>query len=226
MEEQNKNPAGWLIFGLIIWAVPIFLRIAGVNATPAVTFAVSLVWMTIPFIYGYLSKDWKGVGFTKDRVGEAIKVTLIVTAIYSIVRNLLIVFMPGTIPYIAASALPVAESFKQGQFGNTTIPGSMIFPAMFLITFVGAVAVEIFYRGFLFTRLRQFIDWRSAVVVSAVLFGLFHYFNVGLTGFIMGVVVSLIAGWLMQKYNNVLAPVLFHFLQYLITILVFYYFVL
>ena len=42
----------------------------------------------------------------------------------------------------------------------------------------------------------------------------------------MGVLVSLVSGWLMQRHNNVVAPVLFHYLQYQAAILVFYFVVL
>ena len=97
---------------------------------------------------------------------------------------------------------------------------------MFFFAFLGSVSNELFYRGFLFTRLKQFVDWKIAVLVSSIMFGIYHYLNVGFSGFIMGVVVSLISGLLMQKYKNIIAPALFHFIQYIITILVFYYYVL
>ncbi|MFA6097635.1 MAG: CPBP family intramembrane glutamic endopeptidase [Candidatus Paceibacterota bacterium] len=100
-----------------------------------------------------------------------------------------------------------------------------LFPIMLFMTFFAAISNELFYRGFVFTRLKRFMDWKRAAAISALMFGIYHFLNAGFSGFFMGVIVSIVSAWLMQKYNNIIAPALFHFLQYIITILVFYYLV-
>jgi len=224
MIEKNKDIKTWLILGLIVWIATVPL-LSGVTESPAKAFGIILSWLVFPIAYAVKKKDFEGVGLTKKNLRSAIKGMLFVSVAYSIIRNLLIVFAPSSIQYIAASALTVAGLLKQGYFGSITGSFSQLFPIMLVITFLAAVSNELFYRGFLFKRLSQFVDWKIAVLIPALMFGVYHYINIGLSGFIMGVVVSIVSGWLMHKYDNIIAPALFHFLQYISTILVFYYFV-
>ncbi len=223
---KDSKSIKWLIGGLAVWVLTVPL-LSGVTESPAKAFGIILAWLLFPllYVYSFLNKDFKSIGLTKENLKKAIIGMLVITIVYSVIRNLIIVFVPFSIQYIVASALPMAELLKQGYFGSISGPFSKLFPIMFFITFLAAVSNELFYRGFFFTRLKQFVDWKIAVLISALLFGIYHYFNVGLSGFIMGVVVSVVSGWLMQRYNNVVAPALFHFLQYIAAILVFYYFV-
>jgi membrane protease YdiL (CAAX protease family) len=106
--------------------------------------------------------------------------------------------------------------------GSLAGPPTLLFPLMFGLTFLAAMGNELFYRGFLFTRMRQHTHWLVALLAAAAMFGFYHYFNSGLSGAIMGMVVSLVSGWLMQRHNNIITPILFHYLQYQAAILVFY----
>jgi len=221
----DSHASWWLAVGIAVWIATVPL-LAGVTESPARAFGIILVWMAFPLFYAVKNKDFKGIGLTKNNLRDALAGMLVVSVAYSVIRNFLIMYVPSSSKYIAASALTVAELLKQGYFGSIAGPFSKLFPIMFFITFLAAISNELFYRGFFFTRLKQFVDWKIAVLISALLFGVYHYLNVGLSGFIMGVVVSIVSGWLMQRYNNVAAPALFHFLQYIVTILVFYYFVL
>jgi len=220
----DSRSSNWLIAGFIIWIITVPL-LTGISESPAKTMGIIVIWLLFPLLYGFMSRDWRGIGFAKENIWKPVQGMLIATIVYSVVRNLLIVFIPVSIPYTAASAIQVAELLKQGQFGNITGSFSQLFPLMLFMTFIAAFSNELFYRGFLFTRLRQLIDWKLAAVISALLFGIYHYFNAGISGFVMGVIVSLVSGALMQRYNNIIAPALFHFLQYISTIMVFYYFV-
>lgn len=222
MDSRSVN---WLIAGFIIWiiTVPVF---TGISESPAKSLGIIIFWLFFPLAYGFMKRDWKGIGLSKDNILKPVQGMLAAAIIYSLVRNLLIVYVPASIPYAAASAVQVAGLLKQGQFGNITGPFPQLLMLMLFMTFLAAVSNELFYRGFLFTRLRQRMDWKPAALASALLFGIYHYFNAGMSGFVMGVAVSMVSGALMQKYNNIIAPALFHFLQYIATILVFYYIVL
>ena len=138
----------------------------------------------------------------------------------------LIVFVPASVDYIAASAFQVAGLLKDGQLGSLTGPPTLLYLPMLFFTFMAAASNELFYRGFLFTRMRQHTHYLAALLAAAAMFGFYHYFNSGLSGAIMGVVVSLVSGWLMQHHNNIVTPILFHYLQYQAAILVFYFVVL
>ncbi|NJD75609.1 MAG: CPBP family intramembrane metalloprotease [Candidatus Methanoperedens sp.] len=222
--DKNTNSIKWLIAGLLVWIATVPL-LSGISESPVKAFGIILAWLALPVIYAVKNNDFEGIGITSKNLKNALAGMLAVSILYSVIRNLLIVFVPSSINFLAASALTVAELLKQGYFGNIAGPFSKLFPIMFFLTFLAAVSNELFYRGFLFTHLRQFVDWRLAIIISALMFGAYHYLNVGVSGFIMGIVVSIVSGWLMQKYNNIVAPALFHFIQYILTILVFYYLV-
>ncbi|MFH1928612.1 MAG: CPBP family intramembrane glutamic endopeptidase [Chloroflexota bacterium] len=229
MSTQDRNSKArdwkWLMFGLAVWVVTVpFL--SGVMESPAIALGVTLVWLLSPLLYAFAARDKEGIGLTRTNAGRAVAEMLLVTAIYSLIRVGLIVFVPASVDYVAASAIQVAELLREGQFGSLIGPPALLFPLMFLLTFLAASGNELFYRGFLFTRIRRHTHWLVALLASAALFGFYHYFNSGLSGLIMGGVVSLVSGWLMQRHNNVVAPVLFHYLQYIAAILVFYFVVL
>lgn len=224
MEEKNTNSKTWLIMGLLMWIATVPL-LSGVTESPIKAFGIILAWLALPIAYAVKNKDFEGIGLTKKNLKNALVGMLIASIVYSVIRNLLIVFVPSSITYIAASALTVAQLLEQGYFGSITGPFPKLFTIMFFITFLAAVSNELFYRGFLFTQLKKFMDWKLAVFIPALMFGVYHYLNIGLSGFIMGMAVSIVSGWLMQKHNNIIAPALFHFLQYILTIVVFFYFV-
>ncbi len=215
----------WLISGLIIWTMTVFM-LTRIFENPAVALGVTMVWILFPLLYAFIARDGAGIGLTRANMGRVVAETLLVTLIYSLIRNGLIIFVPASVDYIAASAIQVADLLKQGQFGNLAGSPERLFPLMLFFTFLAAVGNELFYRGFLVTRIKQHTHWLAASFSAAILFGVYHYFNSGVSGAIMGVVVSLVSGWLMQRHNNIAAPVLFHYLQYVASILVFYFLVL
>lgn len=222
MDNIEKNSPIWLGSGLVVWILTVPL-LSGVTESPAKALGIIIVWLLFPLAYALWNNDFAGIGITKENFKKAIIGMIAASLVYSVIRNLLIVYFPSSIKYIAASALQVAELLKQGYFGNIEGSFSKLFPLMLFMTFLAAVSNELFYRGFIFTRLKLFMGWKSAAAISALLFGIYHFLNAGFSGFFMGVTVSIISAWLMQKYNNIIAPALFHFLQYIITILVFYY---
>jgi len=224
-ERMAGNKKIWLITGLVIWVVTVF-TLTRIFENPVVALSITIVWILFPLLYAIIARDKAGIGLTRTNLGRVVAETLLVTLIYSLIRNGLIIFVPASVDYIAASAIQVADLLNQGQFGNLAGPPEQLFPLMLFFTFLAAVGNEFFYRGFLFTRIKQHTHWLVASFGAAVLFGVYHYFNSGLSGAIMGVLVSLVSGWLMHRYNNIVAPVLFHYLQYIASILVFYFIVL
>lgn len=155
--KQKTKQLIWLFSGLFIWFFTVPL-LSGFAESPLKAFRIILAWLLFPLIYIFLTKDFKGVGLTKENFIKAIIGMLVVVIAYSMIRNFLIVFFPFSIQYIAASALTVAELLKQGYFGNISGPFTKLFPIMFFITFLAAISNELFYRGFLFNRLKQFMS--------------------------------------------------------------------
>lgn len=66
---------------------------------------------------------------------------------------------------------------------------------------------EWLYRGVIFRRLRDYGNWKRAMIVSALIFGLAH---ANLVQFIYGFVFGLALSWIYEKQNTLKAPILLH----------------
>ena len=82
--------------------------------------------------------------------------------------------------------------------------------ARFLVTLVGAgllvpIAEELFFRGFLYTALRQHTRVWPAVAISSVIFAAGHYDAVGViaTSFIMGIALALIYEYTHSLWSSI-----------------------
>lgn len=66
---------------------------------------------------------------------------------------------------------------------------------------------ELFFRGFLFVRLKKWVSLYGAVIFSAVCFGIYHgNLSQGIYAFFMGILLAAA----MEKYKMVTAPVVIH----------------
>jgi membrane protease YdiL (CAAX protease family) len=97
--------------------------------------------------------------------------------------------------------LPVPEGFFDTDLEENvlmTIISGAVFPAF---------TEEVFFRGILLTRLRRRYPQRTALAVSALLFGLAHLNPwQALTAFIAG----LFLGWIYMKYKTIWLCIFFH----------------
>jgi len=88
----------------------------------------------------------------------------------------------------------------------------IIFSSHLLFQLIGVgiiapITEEFIFRGLIFNRLKRFIKPTPAIVVSALIFGIYHWnLTQGIYAFILG----LILAFLYEKYDMILVPVLFH----------------
>lgn len=96
--------------------------------------------------------------------------------------------------------------------GSYTDTAKLLYNADFLVLFlVLGILVpfteEILYRGIVYNRIRQYLGNKAALLLSALIFGVFH-FNLlqGIFAFLLG----LISAMLYEKYKSLMAPILLH----------------
>jgi membrane protease YdiL (CAAX protease family) len=98
---------------------------------------------------------------------------------------------------ISASYQEVAES----QFAASLIVGLLCYGV------ITPVAEELLFRGIIHNGLRRFMDWRSAVLMSAAIFGIYH-------GNIVQASYGFLMGWLLaygyEYFGKFKVPVLIH----------------
>ena len=93
------------------------------------------------------------------------------------------------------------DQVKEAQYGVNFACGIILYGV------ISPVVEEIIFRGILFNRMKRIFPVKLSMVVSAVLFGLFHANLVqGLYGFLMGLLIV----YFYEKYKNFLAPLILH----------------
>lgn len=107
-------------------------------------------------------------------------------------------------------------------FGLQTQPGldkiftNTAFPALLFVggAFIAPFVEEIFFRGFIFSGLRQHWGWQKAIVISSVLFALAHLVPTSLLPvFLLGLIFAFVAQisgsiWpaiIIHTFNNLIA---------------------
>jgi uncharacterized protein len=83
-----------------------------------------------------------------------------------------------------------------------------------LIVVVAPVSEEIFFRGFLFGGLRRGTSFAVAALVSAGIWGLFHYTGPGTWGVVIQLTVfGLALAWVYERTGSLWPPIALHVLN-------------
>ena len=107
-----------------------------------------------------------------------------------------------------AEQLPaLKDSLNAMNMGNENIGGGSFLGAV-VVAVIGAPLIEeIVFRGVVFRSLRRVSPPWVAILVSSVLFGLYHMNTVQI---VYATLMGLVAGIIYEKSNNLLFPILVH----------------
>lgn len=211
MKTLNKD-INWLIFGILIVVVNIIYTVRS-----PVTW---LLWLCAVLAYIILTKHTTNIGVTKVGFKEAFIASFVIAVVYGILRALILIYVSGSEYIFGAGLTETVEAMKIGRFPIGDISGTAlkIFLVMLVTSAFTVVMWESFFRGFLFNKMKLYIHWAIAIVIIAILSGLPH--SESFSGFSHSIILGLIAGLLMQKYNNVIAPIMFHFLHFQVALVI------
>lgn len=122
-------------------------------------------------------------------------ILVLVALISSIGLNYLLYFTGLT------KASETYNSVSDAQYGVAFVVG------LFLYGIMSPVVEEVIFRGILYNRMKRIFPVKLSMVVSALLFGLFHGNIVqGIYGFLMGLIIV----FFYEKYKSFQAPVILH----------------
>ena len=107
------------------------------------------------------------------------------------------------IDIIRLSDLSPAYRSTAGMFTESGLIISMLASGL-----MAPLMEELLYRGLIYKRLRESIDPLISAIISAFIFGLAHG---NLVQFVYAFFAGLMMAYLYEKYQNFLAPLLFHF---------------
>lgn len=154
---------------------------------------------------------WQAVGITRvSRQWQIIAVLL----------GLLILPSVGLIAMMIQLALGLPPSNPQLEFllpDEVSIPGVLIM--LVFGGFIVPIAEEIFFRGLLYSWLRQTLKIWPAILISSALFGLLHG-EISIAGatFLMGIILA----WIYEKSTSLLPAISIHIINNSIKLLLLY----
>ncbi|WP_405169602.1 CPBP family intramembrane glutamic endopeptidase [Paenibacillus sp. FSL H3-0286] len=79
------------------------------------------------------------------------------------------------------------------------------------------IVEELICRKFLLIKINKYINWWLAAIISSLIFSLLHFNPVGLIGYVF---IGIVWCYYYRKSNNILVPILSHFLFNYIAILI------
>lgn len=113
---------------------------------------------------------------------------------------------------IAALIQPEQEDVTRDLGADEGVLGSVV--AGFLIVCVAPVTEEIFFRGFMFKGLRRATSFVVAALVSAAIWGVFHYTGPESWGVVLQLTVFGVAlGWLYERTGSLIPTISVHALN-------------
>ncbi len=135
----------------------------------------------------YNKERLKSLGFKKDRIFMQVLIGLAVAASMSVVLTV----------------VPILIGLKD-MVGSTSYTKPWQFAYQFVYSIIGvALAEEIIFRGYLFNKLLKIKDSRLfAIIISSILFGLFHVFNGNIIQIILTACIGLLFCFVREKIKD------------------------
>ena len=100
-----------------------------------------------------------------------------------------------------ASFSKVYESVAEKQF-------SLVLPmGILLYGIISPLAEEVVFRGLVYNRMRRDMGVYAAIIISSLLFGLYHF---NIVQGIYGVLMALVIAWIYERYGGFIYPCLIH----------------
>jgi len=169
-----------------------------------------LIFLTVPICIAKIARIRISTGFAIRGPGSRLAVP---TAILLGVSLWGVVYELNLLVGVDARAESLRKAFGALMDDLATVPLGVKLAALAIAP---AICEELFFRGFLQTSLRQRYQTAVAVVVSAVLFGLFHIIvrdALFLERMIPSTLMGLILGLMLERSGSVLPGMLLHVLH-------------
>ncbi len=83
----------------------------------------------------------------------------------------------------------------------------MLFILSIEIIFLGPISEELFFRGFIYNFLKKKLDWKSAVIITSIVFAFLHS---SIWGFFIVFILSIGICYIYEKTRNIVSAIVFH----------------
>ena len=137
------------------------------------------------------------------------------------IKRLGVVFVLGMSAAVSMNVIVtlshIARFSPKYQQVSEVIYSGGLFMEIVSAVIAAPILEELFFRGMIYKRLRDMINVKAAVVISALFFGAFHG---NLVQFVYAFIIGLMLAYVYEKFKTIWAPVIFHIGANLISVLI------
>lgn len=137
------------------------------------------------------------------------------------IKRLGLVFLLGMSAAVSVNVIvslsQIARFSPKYQQVSEVIYSGGLFMEIVSAVIAAPILEELFFRGMIYKRLRDMINVKAAVVISALFFGAFHG---NLVQFVYAFIIGLMLAYVYEKFKTIWAPVIFHIGANLISVLI------
>lgn len=137
------------------------------------------------------------------------------------IKRLGVVFVLGMSAAVSVNVIvslsQIARFSPKYQQVSEVIYSGGLFMEIVSAVISAPILEELFFRGMIYKRLRDMINVKAAVVISALFFGAFHG---NLVQFVYAFIIGLMLAYVYEKFKTIWAPVIFHIGANLISVLI------
>ena len=163
----------------------------------------------IPFFFWMFHRDKKyelRIGIPQVAKAKAGRYIFIV--LFSIAAN---------IAFNSILILSNMGAYSEGyQEASTALYSGSFVVQLIGLGFITPIAEELMFRGVIYRRVRCMVGPSRAILISGLVFGLYHG---NIVQGVYGVMVGCILAWLYEKYGSLKAPILFHICANLVSVI-------
>ena len=231
MDFSYKKPAHLFAFLVLIGSltliiIPSVLTYLGLFPTtsdiqlsePLILFSMIIsvcIFLGVPLIWYILVNNFTFPQMLKDL--QLKKHNLPLAVFWSIIAISIMYII-----LIAAGIILTQFGIIQEEITNVQdLTMNLSLPALLLIVIIQSPVEEIFFRGFLLTKLNSITGPHTAVFYSAVIFGLAHLSYGKLYPAIMSTILGIILGYALIKSKNLFSVIIAHLLFNLSSVVIY-----
>ena len=133
-----------------------------------------------------------------------------------IIAALPLLLLAGLLGQIINYIFPVSESYLEALQNLITVKDSGLWFTIFVVGILPGICEEVMFRGFILSALRKRGIWYG-IILTAILFGAFH---LDPFRFVPATLLGVWLGYIAVKTNSLYVPILAHFAQNSLTILI------
>ena len=116
---------------------------------------------------------------------------------------------------LAATGLPEIDTAYQ-EVSQTLYSGELWIELLGIVV-IAPVCEELLFRGLMYKRMKEYMSSYVAMVLSALAFGFFHG---NMTQMVYAAILGFLMAYVYEKYHNLFAPILFHAVANLFSVIV------